>query len=310
MSERFLRFNLKKIRQISALGIIVFFSVMIAPTGSSAAEPLSVYVVNYPLKYFAERIGGEHVQVSFPAPSDVDPAYWVPDVATITAYQQADLILLNGAGYAKWVKKVSLPRSRMVDTSRGFSDQFITSADAVTHSHGPKGDHAHESLAFTTWLDFSLAARQAEAIAAAFSRKRPRHRNTFEKNLAGLKSDLMDLDSDLRRIVSRDPARPLVVSHPVYDYLARAYGMNIQSVHWEPDELPADDQWSDLLERLKTHPARWMIWEAAPLEASVQRLESIQLNSAVFDPCGNTPDKGDFVGVMRQNIDQLGQVYD
>ena len=31
--------------------------------------PLSVFVVNYPLQYFAERIGGEHVEVVFPAPS-------------------------------------------------------------------------------------------------------------------------------------------------------------------------------------------------------------------------------------------------
>jgi len=37
---------------------------------TSAAGPLLVYTVNYPLKYFAERIGGEHVRVEFPAPSD------------------------------------------------------------------------------------------------------------------------------------------------------------------------------------------------------------------------------------------------
>ncbi len=87
---------------------------------SMAAEKITVYVVNYPLQYFAERIGGEHVKVVFPAPANVDPAYWMPDVKTISDYQQADLILLNGAGYAKWVNKVSLPRLRMVNTSAGF----------------------------------------------------------------------------------------------------------------------------------------------------------------------------------------------
>ena len=44
---------------------------------------LSVYVVNYPLAYFAERIGGDRVDVRFPAPPDVDPAFWQPDVETI-----------------------------------------------------------------------------------------------------------------------------------------------------------------------------------------------------------------------------------
>ncbi len=305
-----MRLELMVWRRISCLFIIACLIILTSYTRSPAAEPLSVYVVNYPLQYVAERIGGEHVTVTFPAPADVDPAYWIPDIDTIAAYQRADLILLNGAAYAKWVEKVSLPRSRIVNTSKKFSDRYITTAGAVTHSHGPGGEHGHEALAFTTWLDFTLAAQQAEAVAAALGRKLPQQRRTFAQNLAKLKSDLLVLDSEMRKIVSRNPSRPLVVSHPVYDYLARAYGMNIQSVHWEPNEPPGDVQWSNLLDTLKTHPARWMVWEAKPMQGSTQRLKSVQLNSLVFDPCGNTPGSGDFMSVMRENMDQLKQAYD
>ncbi|MEA3275247.1 MAG: hypothetical protein U9Q81_08160, partial [Pseudomonadota bacterium] len=42
----------------------------------AASERLVLYTVNYPLQYFAERIAGEHAQVVFPAPADVDPAFW------------------------------------------------------------------------------------------------------------------------------------------------------------------------------------------------------------------------------------------
>mgnify|MGYP001819483305 CR=1 FL=1 len=45
-------------------------------------EPLVVYVTNYPLKYLAERIGGDSADVHFPAPPDEDPAYWMPDSET------------------------------------------------------------------------------------------------------------------------------------------------------------------------------------------------------------------------------------
>ncbi len=299
-----------EVRRLSFGFILAFLLGLTTHTGSQAAEPLNVYVVNYPLQYFAERIGGEHVTVTFPAPADVDPAYWIPDIDTIAAFQRADLILLNGAAYAKWVEKVSLPRSRIVNTSKRFSERYITTAGAVTHSHGPGGKHGHEALAFTTWLDFTLAAQQAEAVAAALGRKLPQQRRTFAQNLAELKSDLLVLDSEMRDIVRQDPSRPLVASHPVYDYLARAYGMNIQSVHWEPNEPPGDAQWSDLLDILKTHPAQWMVWEATPMQGSTQKLKSVQLNSLVFDPCGNTPESGDFMSVMRENIDQLKQAYD
>ena len=67
------------------------------------------------------------------------------------------------AGYAKWINKVSLPRSKLVNTSKKFTDRYIRTEGAVTHSHGPKGEHAHEDVAFTTWIDFNLAAKQARA---------------------------------------------------------------------------------------------------------------------------------------------------
>jgi len=285
--------------------IINIISAFLAIHSSIAAEQLTAYVVNYPLQYFAERIGGEHINVVFPAPADVDPAYWMPDPPTITAYQQADLILLNGARYAKWINKVTLPQFRMVNTSAGFKDQYIESAEILTHSHGSEGQHAHESLAFTTWIDFNLAARQAKAIAEALSRKRPELKDTFQKNYQKLEQDLLKLDRDLKTLISKDPSRPLVVSHPVYDYFARRYGLNIKSVHWEPDETPANEQMMELNRILKEHPAKWMIWEGEPMKETVERLLSIGVNSLVFNPCGNTPDQGDFLSVMRQNVDNL-----
>ena len=277
--------------------------------GSNDSGKLSVYVVNYPLQYFAERIGGEHVNVVFPAPVDVDPAYWMPDTKTISDYQQADLILLNGAGYAKWVNKATLPRFRMVNTSAGFKDQYIEAAEILTHSHGAEGKHAHESLAFTTWIDFSLAIQQAKAITQALTRKRPELKDAFHKNYGKLEQDLLKLDRSLKTLVSKNAARPLLVSHPVYDYFARRYGLNIKSVHWEPGEIPTNKQMMELNRILKEHPAKWMIWEGNPHQKSVGLLEAIGIESLVFDPCGNAPGQGDFLSVMQQNTANLKEAF-
>ncbi|MEJ2085889.1 MAG: zinc ABC transporter substrate-binding protein, partial [Acidobacteriota bacterium] len=70
---------------------------------ASDTAPLVLYTVNYPLQYFAQRIGGDLVEAAFPAPEGDDPAYWKPTPEQILAYQNADLILLNGADYAKWL---------------------------------------------------------------------------------------------------------------------------------------------------------------------------------------------------------------
>ena len=49
-----------------------------ADTQVTEADALVVYTTNYPLAYFAERIGGELVRVEFPVPSGIDPAYCPP----------------------------------------------------------------------------------------------------------------------------------------------------------------------------------------------------------------------------------------
>ena len=266
-------------------------------------------MVNYPLQYFAQRVAGEHAEVVFPAPAEGDPAYWMPDAETISAYQRADLILLNGADYAKWVSKVTLPRFRMVDTSASFKKQYMETATVVTHSHGPGGEHAHEAVAFTTWIDLSLAARQAKAIAAALGRKKPQLREIFQKNYQSLERDLLALDGDIQRIVANNQSQPLMASHPVYDYFSRRYGLNIRSLHWEPDEVPTGEQIVELRNTLRDHPARWMIWEGEPIPTSVAKLRAVGMNSLVFDPCGNAPEEGDFLSVMRHNVENLKKAF-
>jgi zinc transport system substrate-binding protein len=279
--------------------------------GSAAAAEgrLDVYVVNYPLKYFAERIGGDQVEVSFPTPPGIDPVYWIPSIAEIGAYQQADLVLLNGAGYAKWVSKVSLPRSKTVNTTRKLKGRLLTVKEITTHSHGPEGEHAHEGLAFTTWLDFELAALQARAVTRALSRKRPEQKAVFESGYASMEKDLKRLDERLKTLVSRNPSVPLIFSHPVYDYMIRRYGLNARSVHWEPDQAPTKGQVAELKKVLAEHPARLMIWEAQPLPAVERILADMGVRSVVFNPCGNVPESGDFMTVMQANVMNLTRLF-
>ena len=290
--------------------ILVLALLMIAiPLQANAENNLTIYTVNYPLFYFAERIGGEHVQVVFPASGDEDPAFWTPSIDTVRQYQKADLIFLNGAGYAKWTRKVSLPMLRIVDTSNSFKDKLIHIETNVTHSHGPGGDHSHGSAAFTTWLDFSQAVRQAKTIEKALSRKMPEQSNLFRKNYAALEKDLSALDQEMKWVIASKREKLLLTSHPVYDYLQRRYSLNLKNVHWEPDSEISFKQWNELKDVLLDHPAKWMIWEEDPMKKAVEKLQESGINSLVFDPCGNRPDKGDFLTVMQANIENLRRAY-
>lgn len=263
-----------------------------------------VYTVNYPLAYFAERIAGDLVEVHFPE-MDGDPAFWNPSPEEIVAYQNADLILLNGAGYAKWVPKVTLPPTRLVDTSASFEDRLIALEETGNHTHGPGGAHVHGEVAFTTWLDPLLAIEQATEIRDAFAGQWGGHAVEFESGFRALEKDLLSLDTALEKVFAARGKQPLLGSHPVYQYLSRRYELNLESVHWEPDVFPDTSMWRELEDILEAHPAGIMLWEGAPMEETESGLAEKGIESIVFDPCGNRPSTGDYLSVMKLNLTGL-----
>lgn len=262
-----------------------------------------VCAVNYPLAYFAQRMGGELIEVHFPVPGDVDPAFWNPEPAEVTKLQEADLIFLNGAGYAKWTQRVSLPESKLLDTTATVKEKYLQVEDVILHQHGPEGDHSHEGIAFTTWLDFDIAKEQASAIHQALKKLLPDQTETLEKRFQKLSDELEDLHQELQSLDAKQ--HPLFASHPVYQYLAKRYRLNIQSVQWEPDAMPSKAAWKQLDALSKQHPAKAMLWEASPLPEVQERLEELGIRCVVFSPLGNTPADGDFISMMQNNIQQL-----
>jgi len=302
--KKFIGVNMDKLKIYITICCMTF----IMQSQVMASEPLRIYTVNYPLQYFAQRIAGSHAEVIMPAPPDVDPAFWQPDIETILEYQRADLVLLNGANYARWVKNVSLPPSRLVNTSAGFSDDYIDIETTTTHSHGPGGDHSHAGTAFTTWLDFTQAVEQARTIKDALVKRHPEQSEEFERNFNSLSQDLQALDDQLKSIALTSTRQPLMASHPVYQYFARRYGLSMQSFLWEPDVEPDKTEWNDLELLLKEHHAEWMIWEGQPLQSSIDKLQTMGIASVVFDPCGNRPEQGDFLSVMQDNEQRLRQI--
>ena len=280
-----------------------------AGTSSSLEGTPVVSVSNYPLQYFAKRLA-PWADVQFPAHAADDPAYWQPSVADISAMQEADLVILNGASYETWLANVSLSQAKLVDTSSGLTARLMPLQEHTTHSHGLEGEHEHSGTAFTFWLDLTMAQAQVQALSSALAGKWPQRSDEIEESATALITELESLDGQLKAVVSGAAGRPVLFSHPVYQYLENRYGMNGKSVHWEPDVLPGEALWRELKELLESHPAKWMIWEGTPLPEITERLLAMGIQSVVFDPCAGKPEQGDFISVMKQNVAGLQEVYD
>jgi zinc transport system substrate-binding protein len=265
-----------------------------------------VYTTFFPTTYFARQIGGDHFDVVCPLPPGADPITWRPSREQIAAYRRADLIIINGATFEQWTSTVSLPTSRVVDTTAAFSDEFVK-YETVTHSHGPGGEHTHEGIDGHTWLDPINAKRQAQAILEAMVRVSPTDELSLRTAHMRLAADLDDLNERFESLTTRLGDRTVLCSHPAYNYIAKRYGWSIKNFDFDP-ESPLSS--TDLTELSEAAPAI-LLWESDPLDATTSRLEQAGIVSVTFSPCEQIdPLVKDYTSRMRISLDRLSEAID
>ncbi len=275
-----------------------------------------VYTTLYPTKYFTERIGGDLLEVVCPVPVDEDVTFWMPDVETIAAYQQADLIVINGAEFAKWVRKVSLPLSRVVDTARPLKNEFIDFESTTVHSHGKGGKHAHEGIDGHTWMDPENAKIQAGEIKKALVKRFPKNEAAFQAGFVSLARDLDAVAGKLGYYKSIYKDQPLLASHPAFNYIASRYQWNLVSLDLGPDTVPSDEAITEINAILRKHPAKYLIWEEPPSAAVAERIrKELGLVNVVFSPCEllseqELADGKDYMTVMRRNLSNISVIFE
>lgn len=268
-----------------------------------------VVAVNYPLQYFAERLLGDAAEVVFPVPPDEDPSFWRPSVSDIGAIQSADLIVLNGAGFAAWVDRVSLPRSKVVNTSGAIEDRFIR-AESITHSHGDGGEHSHEGLASYIWLDPTLAIAQAEAVADALTARQLAPAKDVETRLGTLRADLEALDTIARTTMGRLKGVGIIATHPRYQYFARSYGLSIASLEWEAGAMPTDSDLAELRALTEDTEAQILIWEAQPAAGAFDATAALGLRNVVFPPLAQAIEGRTFQQTFAAGLSAMADATD
>lgn len=283
-----------------------------APASSRAPDanaPLAIYTTFYPSRYFAQRVAGDLATVTCPVPDDADPIFWQPSREQIGDYQKADLILVNGGEYEKWIATASLPESRVVDLSRSFADAFIR-YESVTHQHGSGGAHTHEGIDGHTWLDPINAKAQVQAIAKALRQRRPDHVAAIDQRTAELERDLDVLDARFKALAPAARDVLLIASHPAYNYPSRRYALGIVNVALDPEAEPSAGELAAIDRATGKRPEakkRILLWESQPIDAAVKAVASRVDEHVVFSPIEVLDPEAniDYLARMNKNLDAL-----
>ncbi|MEZ5965233.1 MAG: metal ABC transporter substrate-binding protein [Planctomycetota bacterium] len=293
-------------------GLLLAGLVSVTACGGDPPAPAAApYVLAsfYPLTYFANRIAQGTVEVGCPLPPDTDPVTWRPDRHDVELLQQASLVLINGASFEQWVDKVSLPQSRVVDTSRGLTDRLLT-YETVTHSHGAGGAHTHTGTDGHTWLDPNNAKVQSRAVHDALAKAFPAHVAEFAAGLARLDEDLDALHSEFQAVTAKIGTAAVLASHPAYNYLASRYGWQVRDLHLDPGAQPSDAD-VEAARAARGSGKAVLLWETEPTDAMRTTLSALGVESVVFSPCETTPPAGvDYLAAMRANLQRLAAALD
>ncbi len=194
------------------------------PTLETTDDKVQVFVSLLPQAYFAEKVGGDHVQVSVLIPPGADPHTYEPTPQQMKALAEADLYLEIGTIEFEelWMERISgvNPTMPVIDTSQ--SVELITGDPHI-------------------WLSPIQAKVQAQNICTALSEVDVDHQEEFQQNLQSFQAEMDQLHQDIAEQFKNIKRREFIVFHPAWKYFCADYGLEEIAIEQDGKEPTAQE---------------------------------------------------------------------
>jgi zinc transport system substrate-binding protein len=226
------------------------------PTTSSKSK-LQISVGIAPIKTFVDRIGGEHVSVSFMLNAGDSPATYDPKPQQLVELKQAVAYFSVGVPFEHaWMERFRSTNSNMevIDLT-----QNITLAPILDHAHEDADEsNENEILDPHIWLSPNLVKIQAQHIYESLIKFDPAHQIEYEENLNNFLQEIDELDVEIRGILTNTTYREFVVFHPSWGYFARDYDLEMISIEAGGTE-PSPPEFEKIIEEIREVDAKIII---------------------------------------------------
>jgi zinc/manganese transport system substrate-binding protein len=179
------------------------------------------------------QLGGDCTTVTTVlASSAIDPHDFEPKPGDIAAFEKADLVVLNGAGYDTWGANAL--------ENLDPAPAVVTAADIVG-APASTGGNRH------LWYEPDLLPRMAEAVTSELTRLAPDDTGTFTAQATAWKHDLQPYLDKISALRTAAPGHTYAATETVFDLTAHAIGLTDvtpegyrSAVSNESDPAPGD----------------------------------------------------------------------
>jgi len=198
------------------------FLLFASPCGAAS---LSVTMSVAPLKYFAEQIGGDRVNVTVMVPAGASPATYEPKPRQMAALSDAKLFIAIGVPFERaWLPRMRSANPKMVVVKALAGIELMRMA--AHHHDGSFAGEEHDGISDPhVWTSPAAAKSLSSTILSALIQVDPAGSSEYQKNYNRLVEGIDALDSDLRHLLEGKRGTKFLVYHPSWGYFARDYGL-------------------------------------------------------------------------------------
>ena len=196
-----------------------------------------VFVSIMPQKYFAEKIGGDLVNVSVLVPSGTSPENFDPSPRQIVQLGSSDVYFTIGVPFENiFLDKLKAGKKKMVVAP---CDKDVPKLQNDEHGH-EQGHHHHGEFDPHIWTDPELIKIIAKNMADTLSDLNPDNAEVYATNLEIFKKELETLQIELSQKLAPYGGRIFYVYHSAYTYFAQRFGLVQKSIETgEREPTPA-----------------------------------------------------------------------
>ncbi|MFJ7731061.1 metal ABC transporter solute-binding protein, Zn/Mn family [Lysinibacillus sp. NPDC097231] len=325
---------MKKIFLLFLVAVLALFTAACGDKSSKQSEAkdkLTIYTTVYPLSYFAQRIGGDFVEVSSIYPAGASEHTFEPTQKDMMKLADADVFFYIGLGLEGFVENAKKTLAKedvtMVATADNVSDEKLAVSTGHTHDeeeaqhdhdhataeeeHGHE-DHDHGNIDPHVWLSPIISQDLALSIKNTLVEKMPEQEATFTTNYEDLVKELQGLDKDFKAMADKAQEKSFFVSHAAFGYIAGQYGLKqIPIAGLNSQNEPSQKELTAIVDKANDLHIHYILFEqnvSSKLAEVIQKevgAESLVLHNLSVLTADDVKNNETYFTLMKKNIQTL-----
>ena len=294
---------------------LLFSSLIISSKG--LAKDFSIVTTIFPMKEFAQAVGGDRVNVHLLLPPGAEPHTWEPRPSDIIRLSHADIFIYTDAEMEPWVEgvleSINNPKLFIIEASQGLPLLCIDNLSQLHDDSFVKKESTHRGVDPHFWLNFEYDQRVVDKIANALSKKDPEGAEYYRTNAEKYKKRLQGLDLKYRKELSNCKCKEFIVGgHAAFSYLAKRYGLKQISLYGiNPNSEPTPKKMAEVIKLARKYQVRAIYFEEIVSDKLAQVIaKEVGAKVLVLNPGANLKRKQiesgvTFLSLMEKNLENL-----